>query len=705
MPTLSEARMQLEEERKKLSQYRQQQVSYEPPKGRFTLETARQKKAFEQYQIQRGASIISREKELSEYETQIGQAEKQSYYQSPQYHEWAYKEAERLLRAGAPVSFAGDPIIKQYYYQIQEGLPKSYYIAPSGQIFVEKLESPKSDIMPAEIPSAMPSGLKPSGAMLGLPAEGRKALRKEEIMGIGQKAVSEIKGFGTGVIFPLAYLSKLGEKSPLETGAEVGKGFAGAFSMLGIQTKKPEQTFQIERFGSGELGAEVGILAPSIAISAISMRDPKMEISVTKATVKRAGMKEIPIQARQGEIITAKGEGFEGLAVTKVRYDYPLRKSYTQRIDTTFEYGIVSAGKGGRFVTQAGPIEVIKSGKSYLVVGKGMTETYMGKGLIEQPFLIKEIALKLPRELISYGAAVGKESSLASLASAKKLSQGKYGVVGAGFIPGSKEAFPMYQEVKIISSKMAGAEFFKGIKPSSIKTNIPTVTLTQTMPPTDIASGIAYVSPKTTSISAGPAVSRYYGMPEYSFAAATPSGVAASAAGGIITKGVFSTQVTAFPYLSIGIPGFKQGERAVSAFKFMPVTGQITPQKTSAVTKQIPMQQEIQIQKQIVSPMQIQPQIMPEITPLKPIQPVIPKEIFPARGAFISPVNVLPPFYPAGFRLGFGKARGVSIFGKQPSRYTPSLAARAFRIKSPSIPRFSMTGIARRPLIRKRRKK
>ena len=46
----------------------------------------------------------------------INQQREQARLQSPEYQQWAFNEAKRLIEAGAPVSFAGNAIIKSYSY-------------------------------------------------------------------------------------------------------------------------------------------------------------------------------------------------------------------------------------------------------------------------------------------------------------------------------------------------------------------------------------------------------------------------------------------------------------------------------------------------------------------------------------------------------------------------------------------------------------
>lgn len=70
---------------------------------------------------QRQQTLVAREA-LSRLQTQ----EQTAIKSSPEYQRWAYNEAKRLIESGAPASFASDPDVKHYYYEIQKN-PEAFH--------------------------------------------------------------------------------------------------------------------------------------------------------------------------------------------------------------------------------------------------------------------------------------------------------------------------------------------------------------------------------------------------------------------------------------------------------------------------------------------------------------------------------------------------------------------------------------------------
>lgn len=107
---------------------------------------------------------------------------------------------------------------------------------------------------------------------------------------------------------------------------------------------------------------------------------------------------------------------------------------------------------------------------------------------------------------------------------------------------------------------------------------------------------------------------------------------------------------------------------------------------------------QVPLQSVAVKPLQMQRSALrlaqPQVnTPLAPITPTF---YFPP---------ILPPFIPSLKGMGFPSAFTRTQIRRQPFKYQPSLSALVFKIKAPSQPKFSFTGLGIRPIISKTKSK
>ena len=541
-------------------------------------------------------------------------------------------------------------------------LAETYYYQ-KGFITNEEMRQAKAQeaARVTEVSAATVTPVKATGSMVGL-AQPKTEYLSDPMHNAGKFASGTWAGIKEGGLNLLAYPVVLASGLLTKPGETIKQVAIGAAMFLPhqelIDIKSMSQTTPEE--SGRKFGFELATLSPVIVLSAIASQQPKVSYELGNVNVRETGLNKV--------------EGFtnyESVSYGITKQTHPLKGTEIQRVSVSSE-----------FITSQQGVTVSR-GDLYLSLGKGTVDTWAGKEMISKNFITKQFT-------IDTGTPI-------SLHFGKSISRGEKGVFGLGI---AKEIAPNT------------FDYFGG-----------TITSTQKIP---TAYRINVVSPPSEgsvfNLGTGGAGTTLKGT----------AGIPSIAAAQITKQAAMSVSIVPKSYIPIGMPSLSLNQEIKTAQISMSGLTQTTKQSQSYVQigaiKQKQYGMQIQYQEtaqkpqlkqiispitiigqhtriaQITSPIQISDQTSTQIQefkmPQQMRQPTPSKSYYPSINTYTP--NVMP--FSMGFELG-GKTRGFSMFGKQKTKYTPSLGALTFNIKAQKMPKFAFSGLVTRPIIRSKRQK